>query len=208
MNVLLFNGSPHKAGCTYTALSEVAKTLQEAGIETEIVQIGSRVFRGCIGCRGCRDGNGCVFGKEDGLNDILAQCEKADGFVFGSPVYYASPNGTMLSFMDRLFYSGGKALAHKPGACVCSARRAGTTASLDVLNKYLTINEMPVVSSIYWPMVHGNSAQEAAQDLEGMQIMRTLGRNMAWLLRCIAAGAAAGISVPEGEPALRTNFIR
>ena len=208
MKVLLFNGSPHKAGCTFTALSEVAKSLEAAGIETEILQIGSRAFRGCVGCRGCKNGNGCVFGKDDGLNEILARCEEANGFVFGSPVYYASPNGAMLSFMDRLFYAGAKALAHKPGACVTSARRAGTTASLDVLSKYLTINQMPVVSSTYWPMVHGNTAEEARQDLEGMQIMRTLGRNMAWLLQCIAAGAAAGVAIPADEPAQRTNFIR
>ena len=208
MKVLLFNGSPHKAGCTFTALSEVAKSLEAAGIETEILQIGSRAFRGCVGCRGCKNGNGCVFGKDDGLNEILARCEEANGFVFGSPVYYASPNGAMLSFMDRLFYAGAKALAHKPGACVTSARRAGTTASLDVLSKYLTINQMPLVSSIYWPMVHGNTAEEARQDPEGMQSMPTLGRNPAWPLQCIAAGAAAGVAFPADEPALRTNFIR
>ena len=208
MKVLLFNGSPHKAGCTFTALSEVAKSLEEAGIETEILQIGSRGFRGCTGCRGCRSGNGCVFGKEDGLNDILGRCEEADGFVFGSPVYYASPNGAMLSFMDRLFYSGAKALAHKPGACVCSARRAGTTASLDVLSKYLTINQMPVVSSTYWPMVHGNTPAEVLQDKEGLQTMRNAARNLVWLVSCIQAGKQAGISAPQAERDSRTNFIR
>ena len=208
MNVLLINGSPHKNGCTFTALSEVAKSLEAAGIETEILQIGSRAFRGCVGCRGCKNGNGCVFGKDDGLNEILARCEEANGFVFGSPVYYASPNGAMLSFMDRLFYAGAKALAHKPGACVTSARRAGTTASLDVLSKYLTINQMPVVSSIYWPMVHGSNPEQVLQDQEGCAVMRELGRNMAWLLQCIAAGAAAGVAIPADEPAQRTNFIR
>lgn len=209
MHVLLFNGSPHKNGCTFTALSEVAKTLEEAGVSTEIVQIGSTAFRGCVGCGACKKtGAGCAFGKEDGLNEILDKCKTADGFVFGSPVYYASANGTMISFLDRLFYAGGKALTHKPGCSVVSARRAGTTVTLDELNKYFTINEMPLVSSNYWPMVHGNTPDQVRQDEEGLQIMRNLGRNMAWLLQCIEAGKTAGIEAPTAENQYRTNFIR
>lgn len=208
MKVLLFNGSPHKTGCTYTALTEAGKILEENGIETEVIQVGAQPVRGCVACGGCAKGKGCVFGDKDGLNAIIEKCRQADGFLFGSPVYYASPNGSLVSFLDRLFYAGGSALAHNPAACVCSARRAGTTATLDMLQKYLTINQMPVVSSTYWPMVHGGCAEDAKQDLEGMQVMRNLGRNMAWLLRCIEAGKAAGIEAPAAESGARTNFIR
>lgn len=207
MKVLLFNGSPRKEGCTYTALSEVAATLNENGIEAEIVQVGSVPFRGCIGCGGCKNGM-CVFGDEDGLNEIIEKCKTADGFVFGSPVYYASPNGTMVSFMDRLFYTAGRSFAHKPGAVVASARRAGTTVTLDELMKYLTISQMPVVSSTYWTMVHGSCADDVKKDEEGLQTMRNLGRNMAWMLKCIEAGKAAGIEAPTAERDHRTNFIR
>lgn len=208
MHVLLFNGSPHKAGCTYTALAEVAKALNEAGVETEIIQIGSKPFRGCVACGGCAGGNGCVFGKDDGLNDILAKVREADGYVFGSPVYYASANGTLISFMDRLFYAGGRCMAQKPAAAVASARRAGTTVTLDEINKYFTINQMPIVSSTYWNMVHGSRAADVEQDEEGLQTMRNLGRNMAWLLKCLEAGKAAGIEPPVAEKGHRTNFIR
>lgn len=204
MKVLLFNGSPHKEGATYTALTETAKELQAAGIETEIIQIGSVPFTGCRACRGCKGKAQCVFG-DDGLNEIIAQCNAADGFVFGTPVYYASPNGTLVSFMDRLFYAGGSALTHKPAAAVACARRGGTTASVDVLNKYFTINQMPVVSSTYWNIVHSNrGAAEVVQDLEGMQTMRNIGKNMAWLLSCIKNGPAA----PEADSGNMTNFIR
>lgn len=210
MKVLLFNGSPHKDGCTFNALSQVAKELETAGIEAQILQIGSKAFRGCTACGGCKATGQCVLGKEDGLNEILALCREADGFVFGSPVYYASANGTLISFMDRLFYTGGQFLAHKPAAAVASARRAGTTATLDEIQKYFTINQMPIVSSTYWNMVHGGNGrgQEAAQDLEGMQTMRNLGKNMAWLPRCIEAGKAAGIMPPEPDRGARTDFIR
>ncbi len=208
MNVLLFNGSPRKAGCTYTALAEVAKTLQASGVETEIVQIGSRTFQGCMACRGCAGKGICVFGQDDGLNEIIEKCKTADGFVFGSPVYYASANGTLISFMDRLFRVGSGALAHKPAAAVASARRAGTTVTLDELNKYFTINQMPVVSSTYWNMVHGSKAEDVAKDEEGLQTMRNLGRNMAWLLKCIEAGKAAGLEAPAAELAKRTDFVR
>lgn len=206
MKVLLFNGSPHKQGCTYTALAEIAKALNEAGVETEIVQVGSKAFRGCTACGGCAGKGACVF--DDGLNEILEKVRDAGGYVFGSPVYYASANGTLISFMDRLFYAGGGLMAHKPAAAVASARRAGTTATLDEINKYFTINQMPIVSSTYWNMVHGSRAEDVLQDEEGLQTMRNLGRNMAWLLQCIEAGKKAGIEAPEAEKGHRTNFIR
>lgn len=210
MKVLLFNGSPHKAGCTYTALAEVAGELEKAGIETQIVQVGSIPFRGCTACYACSGKAKCIFGEDDGLNAILELCKDADGFVFGSPVYYASANGTLISFMDRLFCAGSKYLAHKPAAAIASARRAGTTVTLDELHKYFMINQMPVVSSTYWNMVHGsnNCPEDVKQDLEGLQTMRNLGKNMAWLLKCIAAGQNAGIQAPTPEKDSRTNFIR
>lgn len=208
MKVLLLNGSPHKEGCTYTALMEAAKTLNAEGIETELVQVGSKVFAGCIGCGACRKLGKCAFGDKDGLNEILEKCREADGFLFGSPVHYASPAGAMVAFMDRLFYAGGRDMAHKPAAAVASARRAGTTAALDMLNKYFSISQMPIVSSTYWNMVHGSNAQDVAQDLEGLQTMRNLGRNMAWMLRCLEIGKQAGILPPEADKSNRTNFIR
>lgn len=210
MKVLLFNGSSNEHGCTYTALNEVALTLQKNGIETEIIQVGKNPIRDCIGCGGCRKlGGKCVF-KDDIVNEVIEKAKDADGFVFGSPVYYAHPSGRLLSFMDRVFYAGNSNFAFKPAAAVVSARRAGTTASLDVITKHFTICNMPVVSSCYWPMVHGaqNSAEQAKQDLEGMQIMRTLGNNMAWILKCIEAGKNAGINRPTGEDRIYTNFIR
>lgn len=208
MKVLLFNGSPHQKGCTYTALAEAAKVLEESGIETEIIQVGSKPYRGCVACGVCKKTGMCALGDSDGMNDLLEECAEADGFIFGSPVYYASANGTLISFMDRLFYSGSKQLAHKPAAAVVSARRGGTTATLDELNKYFTISQMPVVSSTYWNMVHGSCAEDVAQDEEGLQTMRNLGRNMAWLLRCIEAGKNAGIQSPTAERGSWTNFIR
>lgn len=206
-NVLLLNGSCHEQGCTYTALREVAGVLEKEGIGTEIFQMGSDPIRDCIGCGGCGKLGKCVF-QDDLVNEFVEKARKADGFVFGTPVYYAHPSGRVLAFLDRVFYSGGSAFAFKPGAAVASARRAGTTASLDVLNKYFTINRMPVVSSNYWNMVHGNRPEEVLQDQEGLQIMRGIGQNMAWLLRCIEAGKAAGIGYPETEPKIKTNFIR
>ena len=207
MKVLLINGSPHEKGCTYTALREVEKALNECGVETEIYQIGKKPVGGCVACGGCRPSGKCVF--DDGLvNTALEKAEAADGIIFGSPVYYASGNGSMIGFMDRMFYAGASKMAYKPGACIASARRAGTTATLDQMIKYLTINNMPVVSSQYWNMVHGNTPEEVCQDKEGLQIMRTLGRNMAWLLGCIEAGKKAGVNRPEPEAKERTNFIR
>ena len=209
MKVLLFNGSSNTHGCTYTALEEIASALQNNGIETEIIQIGKVAIRDCIGCGACRKiGGKCVF-KDDIVNEVIEKAKTADGFIFGSPVYYAHPSGRLLSFMDRIFYAGGANFAFKPAAAIVSARRAGTTASLDAITKHFTINQMPVVSSNYWPMVHGaqNSPDDVKQDLEGLQIMRVLGNNMAWLLKCIEAGRQAGIDKPQAEERVWTNFI-
>ncbi len=206
MKVLLINGSPNKEGCTFTALSEVASALNKEGVETEIIHIGRKAMPGCMGCGKCRELGKCVI--EDLVNEIAAKVQETDGFIFGSPVYYASANSSMTAFLDRLFYSSSKKFAYKPGAAVVSARRAGTTAALDQLNKYFTIANMPVASSQYWNMVHGNTPDEVRQDLEGVQIMRTLGKNMAWLLKSIEAGKKAGLALPELEKRVGTNFIR
>lgn len=203
MKVILLNGSPRAKGCTYTALAEVAGALEDAGVGTEIIHVAGRGTRGCIACGQCAKSGRCVIA--DDVNVVLEKMKEADGLVIGSPVYYASPNGELLAFLDRMFYAGSSSMVYKPGAAVVSARRAGTTAALDVLNKYFLISNMPVVASQYWNMVHGSSPKDVRQDAEGLQIMRTLGRNMAWLLRCIAAGEAP----PEREALRqRTNFIR
>ena len=206
MKVLLVNGSPNREGCTYTALKEVSKTLEENGIDTEIFQVGNKPIGGCIGCGSCKKTGECFM--KDGVNEFVEKAKGADGFVFGSPVYYAAASGSITSFLDRAFYSGGKHMAFKPGAVICSARRAGTTSTLDQLSKYLTICNMPVVSSQYWNMVHGNTPEEVKKDLEGMQTMRVLGRNMAWLIKCIDLGKKNNILKPELEERERTNFIR
>ena len=188
MKVLLLNGSPRKEGCTFTALSEVAKALNNNGIDTEIFQAGNP--------------------DTDNVKAAAAKLKEADALVVGSPVYWASPSGQIIEFMDKFCSQAGNFMLHKPAAAVTSARRAGTTATLDVLLKYLEYHQMPVVSSNYWNMVHGNTPEEVKQDEEGLQIMRTLGNNMAWLLRCIEAGAAAGVEVPATEEKIKTNFIR
>ena len=206
MKVLLVNGSGHANGCTYTALEEVAGVLEKNGIETEIIQVGVEPIAGCIGCGACLKTGKCF--REDGVNEFVEKAKTADGFVFGSPVHYASASGMITSFLDRVFYGRGAIFQGKPGACVVSCRRGGASAAFDQLNKYFTINCMPVVSSQYWNQVHGNTPEEVKQDLEGMQTMRTLGNNMAWLLKCIEAGKATGVSFPEREPAQKTNFIR
>lgn len=201
MKVLLINGSPHQSGCTYTALSEVAGVLNQEGIRTEILQLGSKPMQGCIACGRCKDTGRCAF--NDLVNVALEKMEHSDGLIIGSPVYYAAPNGALISMLNRMFYAG-KCFAHKPGAAVVSARRAGTTSSLNVLNEYFTISQMPVVSSQYWNMVHGMTPDEVRQDLEGLQIMRTLGHNMAWMLKTLKQADVA--HAPE-EPRQRTNFI-
>ena len=203
MKVLLVNGSRHEKGCTYTALSEVAKALNANGVETEIYQIGE--INGCKGCWACKKTKKCVI--DDGVNEFVEKATQFDGFVFGSPVYYASASGALVSFMDRVFYSGGKNLAFKPAAAVVSCRRAGASTTFDVINKYFTINNMPVVGANYWNEIHGNTAEEALQDEEGLQTMRIIGNNMAWLLKCIELGKEAGVE-PVRERKIMTNFIR
>ena len=204
--VLLINGSPHAKGSTFTALNEVAVTLEKEGIETEIVHVGNKAIRGCIACAKCREIGHCVF--DDEVNEVAEKFAEADGIVVGSPVYYASANGTLVSFLDRLFYSSGKInKTMKVGAAVVSARRGGNTATFDELNKYFTISGMPVASSQYWNQVHGNCAEDAMQDAEGLQTMRTLGRNMAFLIKSIALGKEK-FGLPETETKVATNFIR
>ena len=207
MKVLLINGSPHAKGSTYTALNEVAVTLEKEGIETEIIHIGNQAIRGCIACAKCREIGHCVF--DDAVNDVAEKFAHADGLVVGSPVYYASANATLIAFLDRLFYSSARQFdkTMKVGAAVVSARRGGNTATFDELNKYFTISGMPVVSSQYWNQIHGNNAEDASKDAEGLQTMRTLGRNMAFLMKSIALGKEA-YGLPESETKVATNFIR
>lgn len=206
MKVVLLNGSPKKNGCTFTALSEIAKALEANQIETEILHIGNDVSSGCMGCGYCGKAGKCV-NDNDSLNKNLDKIKNADGYIFGSPVHYAAASGAITAFLDRLFFTSGSFLAHKPGACVVTCRRGGATAAVEQLNKYFTINNMPIVSSNYWNMAHGNTPEEILQDEEGMQIMRLLGKNMAWLLKCIEAGKQKGIE-PEKETKVKTNFIR
>ena len=205
MKVLLINGSPRRNGCTFTALSEVEKTLHREGIETELVQLGAKAVQGCIACGRCKTLGRCVF--DDLVNETAPKLEAADGLVVGSPVYYASANGSLIAFLDRLFYSTPFDKTMKAGAAVLSCRRGGASASFDELNKYFTISGMPVVSSQYWNSVHGNTPEEVGQDLEGLQIMRTLGRTMAFLVKSIALGREK-LGLPEKEPRVSTNFIR
>lgn len=193
MKVILVNGSRRKNGCTFTALTEVSEALKADGIESELFFIGDRAVNGEI---------------DAAVKDVGEAMKKADGLIVGAPVYYASPSGEIIAFLDRLFMLYGKDMIFKPGSAITSARRAGTTASLDVMNKYFTYNQMPLVSSRYWNMVHGSSAEDVNKDEEGLQIMRVLGHNMAWLLKCIEAGKKAGIEPPAGEDFLFTNFIR
>ena len=205
MKVLLINGSPRRNGCTFTALSEVEKTLHREGIETELVQLGAKAVQGCIACGRCKTLGRCVF--DDLVNETAPKLEAADGLVVGSPVYYASANGSLIAVLDRLFYSTPVDKTMKAGAAVLSCRRGGASASFDELNKYFTISGMPVVSSQYWNSVHGNTPEEVGQDLEGLQIMRTLGRNMAFLVKSIVLGREK-LGLPEKEPRISTNFIR
>ena len=205
MKILMINGSPHPRGCTYTALHEMERVLRAAGAEVQILTVGAEQIGGCVACGGCRATGRCVRGGL--VNDAIDAMETADALVLASPVHYAGISGAMSAFCDRQFYAGGS-WANKPCACVVSARRAGTTAALDQLVKYPMISNMPVVSSQYWPMVHGARPEDVAQDEEGLQTMRQLARNLLWLLQCIAAGDAAGVPRPETEVRKFTNFIR
>lgn len=210
MKVLLVNGSPHEKGCTYTALAEVAATLEQEGVGAEIFWIGTKPLAGCISCNTCVKTGQCVF--DDKVNEFLKVAEAFDGYIFGTPVHFAAAGGAITSFMDRVFYaalrSGKNIFYLKPAAGVVSARRAGTTATFDQLNKYFTLVQMPIIASQYWNMVHGMTAADVREDLEGLQIMRTLARNMAFFLKCKEAGLAAGVSLPQRETPVITNFIR
>lgn len=206
MKALLINGSPHKEGCTFTALSEMADTLKKNGIESEIFHIGTKPIANCIACGKCRETGKCVF-DTDGVNEIGARLDEFDAIVLGSPVYYAGPSGQLCSFCDRLFFANSKKMAGKLAAAVVSCRRGGATASFDRLNKYFTITNMQIVGSQYWNMVHGFTPEDVRKDAEGLQTMRTLAQNMAWLLKCIELGKKHGINKPEYEPITLTNFI-
>lgn len=205
MKVLLVNGSSHPKGCTNAAMEEIARSLQEEGIDSEIYFIGNKPLTDCIACGSCRKTGKCVF--DDCVNEFADKAKDADGFVFGSPVYYAHPSGRLLSFMDRLFYSAGRTLAFKPAAAVFSARRAGQVCSMDVVNKYFSINQMPIVSSTYWNHVYGAEAEEVKTDVEGLMTMYNLGKNMAWMLKLIELGKQNGLEHPENGHA-HTNFVR
>lgn len=206
MKVILVNGSPKEKGCTNRALEEVASSLNQNGIETEIFHIGTDPLAGCTGCGACVKTGKCIY--DDAVNRFAEKAETADGFIFGSPVHYAAASGALTSFLDRAFMSAGGKMRGKLGASVLSCRRGGASASFDQLNKYFTINSMPVVSSQYWNQIHGNSPAEVEQDLEGLQTMRTLGKNMAWLLKCVELGKQADITIPEQEAKIKTNYIR
>ena len=205
MKVLMINGSPNREGCTYTALSEVAKTLEKNGIESEIVHVGNKDIRGCIGCRKCKETGKCVF--NDLVNEVAPKFAECDAIVLGSPVYFASANGTLISFIVRVFYSTTIDKTMKVGAAVVSARRGGCSATFDELNKYFTISGMPIASSQYWNSVHGYTPEQVHQDQEGMQVMRTLGNNMAFLIKSIALGKEK-FGLPQKEEHIFTNFIR
>ena len=211
MKVLLFNGSPHNQGCTFTALTEIANTLKEEGIDSEIFHVGNDAIKSCMACRACANLGKCVV--NDKVNEFVELMEKCDGLIIGSPVHYASSSGATVAFLDRAFFSASMSgrrhiFEHKPGSSIASARRAGTTATLDQLNKYFTISQMPIISGRYWNMVHGSNPDEVRQDLEGMQNMRILARNMAWHLKCQQAAKEAGVEMPKAEETIWTNFIR
>ena len=207
MKVLLLNGSPRANGCTYTGLMEIAGELEKAGIATEIFQIGHKPIIGCTACGGCREKSRCVFGQ-DGLDAFLAKVQEADGVVFGAPVHFAGMSGAMKSFLDRAFYAGAIHFRGKPAAVMTSVRRGGSSATLDGLLKYPSYAEMPIVSGRYWNMIHGNTPEQVLQDEEGMQNLRFIGRNMAWMLKCIATGREAGVEMPAREDKIWTNFVR
>lgn len=205
MKALLINGSPNEFGCTYTALKELEETLNKRGVETEILYLGKKPVAGCIACGKCRQNNKCVF--DDKVNIIMEKIENYDAIVAGSPVYYAGACAQITAFLDRLFYIAGSKMAGKLGACIVSCRRGGASAAFDRLNKYFSISNMPIVTSQYWNQVHGNTPAQVKRNEEGMQTVRTLGENMAWLLKCIEAGRAAGVTYPAYEKKIMTNFI-
>ena len=207
MKVLMVNGSPHEKGSTHAALCEVGKALAENGVDWEILQVGHLALRGCQGCGACSKLDGQCVWDDDIVNAGLAKSAEADGFIFGSPVHYAGITGALKCYLDRSFFAG-RRFAGKPGAGVAVCRRGGSTAALEQLEKYFTIAQMPVVSSHYWNMVHGGNAEEVKRDEEGMQVMRRLGHNMAWMLRCLEEGKKQNIVPHYDEPRVWTNFIR
>lgn len=206
MNVLLINGSAHAKGCVHTALEEISNQLKKEGIETTEFHIGNGPIRPCTCCCACRNTGRCIF-NDDPVNQVIPLAEKADGIIVGSPVYYAAPNGALCALLDRMFFMKSKKYAYKPAAAIVNCRRGGASAAFDRLNKYFTIANMPVVPSQYWNATHGMTPDEVKKDLEGLQIMRTLARNMAWLLKCIQA-AQGTVPYPTPEPFIRTSFIR
>ena len=206
MKVILVNGSPHKEGCTYTALTEIKKTLEKNGIETEEFWLGNKPTSGCIGCGNCLETGKCFM--DDKVNEFLEKVPNIDGFIFGTPVHFASGSGMITSFMDRIFYGRRSLFKNKLAACVVSCRRGGATSTFDQINKYFAMNNMPIVTSQYWNMVHGSKTEDVLKDEEGLQTVRTLANNMSWLLKCIEAGKSAGIKEPENEKIIQTNFIR
>lgn len=211
MKVILINGSSHENGTTMQALNEMIKVFHEEDIDTEVIQLGGKPIADCLQCGKCQETGKCVF--NDGVNDFVEKARHADGFVFGTPTYYAHPSGRILSFLDRAFFSSGNgevydAFMFKPGAAVAIARRGGTTATFDAMNKYFGISQMPVAGSTYWNNVHGLVAEDAPQDEEGMQTMRNLARNMIWMMRCFELGKQSGIPYPATESEANTNFIR
>ena len=206
--VLLLNGSPHQFGCTHTALREVSDAIEDSGLQTEILHVGAVNIPGCKACGYCSRTGRCIM-DGDPVNTVIEKLRDCSGLVVGSPVYYGGPSGAIVSLLERVFYACDSAyLKGKPAAAIASCRRSGTTATFDRLNKFFTISKMPVVSSQYWNGVHGNNPDEVLHDLEGMQTMRTLGRNMAWMIKCFEAGRAVGIEFPESEEPIATNFIR
>ncbi len=209
MKVLMVNGSSHANGTTMQALKEMQKIFDEAGVETEVIQLGTQPIADCMQCGGCQKMGRCVL-QDDQVNFFVEKAHKADGFVFASPVYFAHPSGRLLAFLDRAFFSnkGYSAFKFKVGASVGVARRGGTSASLDAINKYFGIAQMPVAGSTYWNMVYGMTAEDAPYDEEGMQTMRNLARNMIWMMQCIEAGKAQGVQEPATEEEAKTNFIR
>ena len=212
MKVLLVNGSSHAHGTTMAALEEMIRVFEAEEIETEVIQLGGKPLADCLQCNACQKTGRCVI-EDDGVNEFVTKAREADGFVFASPVYYAHPSGRIFSFLDRAFYSNGRAgqpdaFRFKPGGAVAVARRGGNSASFDALNKYFGISQMPVAGSTYWNMVHGAVAGDAPQDAEGMQTMRNLARNMIWMMRCFEAGKRQGVPYPQTEKGANTNFIR
>ena len=207
MRVLMINGSAHQFGCTYTALQTVADVLNAESIKSEIAWLGDKPIQDCLNCRACLKLGKCIF-EDDIVNELIEKSKLADGFVFGAPVSYAHPGGRILSVLDRIFMAGGKHLQYKPGAALVTARRSGTTAALDVLNKYFTMNKMPVIASQYWNVVYGRTPEETRQDIEGIQTLRILGQNMVWMMKSLEIARQNGLYRPEEVARQKTNFIR